>query len=176
MGATGKVALDTSVIVAALRRQPGILEHLRGAGELWVPLFALGELEYGANRGIRPDRQKEAIRIFMLSAGVLLRTAAPPWNTDASRRRWPRPGRPCLKTTSGLQPWRPKTKSRWLPWMIISAGYPACPGWIGRHHQNNEPECFGHRRFAGLGLAIATELIAALAKLGLGARSAPAKG
>ncbi len=74
MGATGKVALDTSVIVAALRRQPGILEHLRGAGELWVPLFVLGELEYGANRASRPDRQKEAIRIFMLSAGVLLPT------------------------------------------------------------------------------------------------------
>jgi predicted nucleic acid-binding protein len=34
--------LDTSVVVAVLRRVPGILERLRGEEELFVPLVVLG--------------------------------------------------------------------------------------------------------------------------------------
>mgnify|MGYP001228339071 FL=1 len=49
MPATGNVLLDTSVVVAVLRRVPGVKERLRGVEELFVPLVVLGELEYGAN-------------------------------------------------------------------------------------------------------------------------------
>jgi tRNA(fMet)-specific endonuclease VapC len=72
MAAIGRLALDTSVIVAALRRHPGIIDYLRTADELWVPLFALGELEYGASRASHPERQREAINTFMLGAVLLL--------------------------------------------------------------------------------------------------------
>jgi len=65
MRATGKVVLDTSVVVAVLRRAPGLMERVRGAEELLVPLIALGELEYGANLATPPERQREAVRVFM---------------------------------------------------------------------------------------------------------------
>lgn len=79
MPATGDVLLDTSVVVAVLRRIPGVKERLHGAGELFVPLVVFGELEYGANLASPPERQREAIRTFMLGSTVLLptlRTAA----------------------------------------------------------------------------------------------------
>jgi len=44
MPATGNILLDTSVVVAVLRRVPGVKESLRSAQELLVPLVALGEL------------------------------------------------------------------------------------------------------------------------------------
>jgi hypothetical protein len=44
MPASGKVVLDTSVVVAVLRRVPGLMQRLRGMEELLVPLVALGEL------------------------------------------------------------------------------------------------------------------------------------
>ncbi|MEY2880983.1 MAG: tRNA(fMet)-specific endonuclease VapC [Verrucomicrobiota bacterium] len=75
MPATGRVVLDTSVVVAVLRRVSGVREQLRSAEELLVPLVALGELEYGANLATPPQRQHEAMRVFMQSATLLLPTA-----------------------------------------------------------------------------------------------------
>ncbi|MBL9219379.1 MAG: type II toxin-antitoxin system VapC family toxin [Opitutaceae bacterium] len=75
MSATGKVVVDTSVVVAVLRRVPGLKERLRGAEELLVPLIVLGELEYGVNLATPPERQREAVRTFMESATLLLPTA-----------------------------------------------------------------------------------------------------
>lgn len=75
MPATGKVVLDTSVVVAVLRRVPGLMERVRTAEELLVPLVALGELEYGVNLATPPERQREAVRVFMESATLLLPTA-----------------------------------------------------------------------------------------------------
>jgi tRNA(fMet)-specific endonuclease VapC len=75
MPATGKLLLDTSVVVAVLRRVPGVRERLSGAEELLVPFVALGELEYGANLATPPERQREAVRTFMASATLLLPTA-----------------------------------------------------------------------------------------------------
>lgn len=72
---TGDVLLDTSVVVAVLRRVPGLKERLRSAAELLVPLVTLGELEYGANLATPPERQREAVRTFMASATLLLPTA-----------------------------------------------------------------------------------------------------
>ena len=65
MPATGKIVLDTSVVVAVLRRVPGLMERLRNAEELLVPLVVLGELYYGANLATPPERQREAVRLFM---------------------------------------------------------------------------------------------------------------
>lgn len=74
MLATGKVVVDTSVVVAVLRRVPGLKERLRSAEELLVPLIALGELEYGVNLATPPERQREAVRTFMESVTLLLPT------------------------------------------------------------------------------------------------------
>ncbi len=75
MPATGNVVLDTSVVVAVLRRVPGVKERLHGAEELLVPLVTLGELEYGANLAAPQKRQREAVRTFMEGATLLLPTA-----------------------------------------------------------------------------------------------------
>jgi len=75
MPATGKIVLDTSVVVAVLRRLPGLMARLRSAEELLVPLVVLGELEYGVNLATSPERQREAVRVFMEGATLLLPTA-----------------------------------------------------------------------------------------------------
>ena len=63
------------MVVAVLRRVPGMRERLREAEELLVPLVALGELEYGVNLAVPPDRQRMAVRTFMESVTLLLPTA-----------------------------------------------------------------------------------------------------
>ena len=75
MPEAGKVVLDTSVVVAVLRRVPGLMDRMRGAEELLVPLVVLGELEYGANLAAQQERQREAVRAFMEGATLLLPTA-----------------------------------------------------------------------------------------------------
>lgn len=75
MPVTGRIVIDTSVVVAVLRRVPGLKERLHGAEELLVPLVVLGELEYGANLATPPERQHEAVRTFMESVTLLLPTA-----------------------------------------------------------------------------------------------------
>ena len=72
---TGDILLDTSVVVAVLRRVPGLKERLRSATELLVPLVTLGELEYGASLATPPERQREAVRTFMAGATLLSPTA-----------------------------------------------------------------------------------------------------
>jgi len=87
MPATGNVLLDTSVVVAVLRRVPGVKERPRNAQELLVPLVALGELEYGVNLATPRERQREAVRTFMEGCPCFCRQPAPPRNTDELRPR-----------------------------------------------------------------------------------------
>jgi len=68
MPVTGNVLLDTSIVVAVLRRVPGVMERLSEAAELLVPLVALGELEYGTNLATPPQRQRKAVQAFMEGA------------------------------------------------------------------------------------------------------------
>lgn len=75
MPAIGNALLDTSVVVAVLRRVSGVKERLGSVEELRVPLVALGELEYGANLASPPERQRAAVRTFMEGATLLLPTA-----------------------------------------------------------------------------------------------------
>jgi len=72
MPATGRVLLDTTIVVSVLRRVPGMRERLMVASELWVPLFVLGELEYGVSHSSQPDRQRQALSLFMQGVDLLL--------------------------------------------------------------------------------------------------------
>jgi tRNA(fMet)-specific endonuclease VapC len=71
MPATGSVLLDTTIVVSVLRRVPGMQEKLKAASELWLPLFALGELEYGVSHSSQPERQREALILFLQGVDVL---------------------------------------------------------------------------------------------------------
>ncbi|HEX4139688.1 MAG TPA: type II toxin-antitoxin system VapC family toxin [Candidatus Methylacidiphilales bacterium] len=70
MPETGSLLLDTTVVVAIFRRIPGIREQVTASDELLLPLFALGELEYGVHRSSQPQRQRDAVSAFC--EGVLI--------------------------------------------------------------------------------------------------------
>ena len=76
MPATGSVLLDTTIVVAVLRRVPGMRERLKSARDLWLPLFALGELEYGVSHSSQPWRQREALALFVQGVDLLFPTEA----------------------------------------------------------------------------------------------------
>jgi len=60
MPATGSVLLDTTVVVSVLRRVPGMQQRLISQADLWLPFFALGELEYGVSPSSQPAKQRLA--------------------------------------------------------------------------------------------------------------------
>ena len=67
----GDLVLDTSVVIAALRRVPGIEEKLEEAERLWLPIIALGELELGVELASNVRAHRSALDAF-LSAMILL--------------------------------------------------------------------------------------------------------
>jgi len=72
MPAIGSVLLDTTIVVSVLRRVPRMRERLKGASELWLPFFALGELEYGVAHSNQPDKQRQALTLFRQGVDLLL--------------------------------------------------------------------------------------------------------
>ncbi len=75
----GDLVLDSSVVIAALRRVSGIEEKLDEAERLWLPIVALGELELGVELASNTRAQRSALNEF-LSAVVLL-----PLTAESSR-------------------------------------------------------------------------------------------
>ena len=72
---TGELVLDTSAVIAVLRRVSGVRERLVGASGLWLPLPALGELEYGVANSAQPSRQRAALDAFLPAVTLLPLTA-----------------------------------------------------------------------------------------------------
>jgi tRNA(fMet)-specific endonuclease VapC len=71
MPATGSILLDTTIVVSVLRRVPGMQEHIKSAPELWLPFFALGELEYGVSHSSQPEKQRHALSLFLQGVDLL---------------------------------------------------------------------------------------------------------
>lgn len=59
------VLLDTSVVVAHLRRKLDVIELTKSAGPLFLPLVALGELYKGAERSTRTLYNRQLIDDFL---------------------------------------------------------------------------------------------------------------
>lgn len=72
---TGDLVLDSSVVIATLRRVPGIEEKLDQAERLWLPLIALGELELGVELASNSRLQRDALDAFLSAVGLLSLTA-----------------------------------------------------------------------------------------------------
>ena len=53
MPLTGKVLLDTNILIGLLAGEPAVLAGLRAAEAVYVPVIALGELYYGAQKSAR---------------------------------------------------------------------------------------------------------------------------
>jgi tRNA(fMet)-specific endonuclease VapC len=67
----GNVLLDTTIVVAHLRGDAALTAKLQQANVLYLPLTALGELDYGAYRSKNPTKGLGQIREF-LKAVILL--------------------------------------------------------------------------------------------------------
>ncbi len=76
MPATGSVLLDTTVVVSILRRVPGMQQRFASYTTLWLPFFALGELEYGVSHSSQPEKQRLALSAFLSGVDLLLPTKA----------------------------------------------------------------------------------------------------
>lgn len=73
---SGDLVLDTSVVVAVLRRVPGIEVRLDQAERLWLPVIALGELELGVELSSNAGAQRAALDAFLSAVVVLPLTVA----------------------------------------------------------------------------------------------------
>jgi tRNA(fMet)-specific endonuclease VapC len=72
MNPAGSVLLDTNIVVAHFRNDPGVTAHLQTAPVIYLPLVALGELQYGALRSRQREAQLALIREFLQTAILLL--------------------------------------------------------------------------------------------------------
>jgi tRNA(fMet)-specific endonuclease VapC len=71
MPGTGKLLLDTSVVVAHLRGVVAVTERMAEAEALYLPLIALGELHFGLLRSSRPDRNLRALQSWLQAVTLL---------------------------------------------------------------------------------------------------------
>jgi tRNA(fMet)-specific endonuclease VapC len=71
MKVNGKFLLDTSVVIANLRRETIIQERLTQIREIYIPIIVLGELYFGANRSNRKMENLASINEFATSVSIL---------------------------------------------------------------------------------------------------------
>ena len=72
MTTVGSVLLDTTVVVAHFRSDPGLTARLRATPATYVPWIVLGELQYGALLAQRRQAQLALVREFLQTAILLL--------------------------------------------------------------------------------------------------------
>lgn len=68
---TGRILLDTNVVIDFLRGDAAVEEQLLQADEIFVPAVALGELFYGALRSDRSGEHVDIIRDFEAECTIL---------------------------------------------------------------------------------------------------------
>jgi tRNA(fMet)-specific endonuclease VapC len=71
MPPTGRVLLDTNILIGLLAAEPAILAGLRTAEAVYIPVIALGELYYGARKSARAAENIERVAAFATAAAVL---------------------------------------------------------------------------------------------------------
>jgi len=72
MPATGRVLLDTNILIALLAAERPVLDGVRAAESVYVPVVALGELYYGARKSARVAENVERIAELAKAAAVLM--------------------------------------------------------------------------------------------------------
>jgi tRNA(fMet)-specific endonuclease VapC len=63
--------LDTNIVIDLLRGKAEIAKGIESANEVFLPIFALGELYFGAQNSQRPLEQKALINQFLKFVTVL---------------------------------------------------------------------------------------------------------
>ena len=67
----GEVVVDTSVLVAHLRKDAVVTSKLRETDVFFVPLTVIGELHFGACRSADVGRARDRLRTLLSVAAVL---------------------------------------------------------------------------------------------------------
>jgi tRNA(fMet)-specific endonuclease VapC len=71
MKVNGKFLLDTSVVIANLRRETIIQERLTQIREIYIPIITLGELYFGANSSKQTIVNLTSIDEFAANVSIL---------------------------------------------------------------------------------------------------------
>lgn len=67
----GRVLLDTNIVIALFEGDATVLDNIRGATDVCVPVIVVGELMYGARRSRHARENLERIGDFTASSMVL---------------------------------------------------------------------------------------------------------
>lgn len=73
MPATGRVLLDTNILIALLGEERAVAQHVRDAEAVYVPAIAIGELYYGARKSVRATENVERVAALAAASGARLR-------------------------------------------------------------------------------------------------------
>jgi tRNA(fMet)-specific endonuclease VapC len=71
MPATGRVLLDTNIIIALLEGDEAVLSVLDRTREVFIPVIALGELFFGAAKSARPVDNTAKVERFAAGRSIL---------------------------------------------------------------------------------------------------------
>jgi tRNA(fMet)-specific endonuclease VapC len=69
---TGKVLLDTNIVIALFADEASVKQQLAIVGEIFIPSIVLGELYYGARKSARAEQNIARIDEFAAGNTVLL--------------------------------------------------------------------------------------------------------
>ncbi|MDY6877861.1 MAG: type II toxin-antitoxin system VapC family toxin [Chloroflexota bacterium] len=68
---SGKILLDTNIIIALFGQDEAVLNHLQGAAEVFVPVIAIDELYYGAYKSRWSSKNIQRVQEFTAANTVL---------------------------------------------------------------------------------------------------------
>ena len=71
MPASGRVLLDTNIVIALFAAEAAVLAGIQRAAAVYVPAVALGELFYGAQKSARAAANVHRIAEFAAAVAVL---------------------------------------------------------------------------------------------------------
>lgn len=68
---SGSFLLDTNAVIALFRTEKAVIEELRRADEVFIPVIVLGELYYGARKSAHIDENVDRITDLARSSSLL---------------------------------------------------------------------------------------------------------
>jgi tRNA(fMet)-specific endonuclease VapC len=71
MPPSGRFLLDTNIIIGLLNGEEAVRKEVESAGEVFIPVVALGELYFGAAKSSRPRENRTVIDRFIEGRFVL---------------------------------------------------------------------------------------------------------
>ena len=68
---SGRVLLDTNIVIAILAKEPTAHQHLSAAAEVFASSIVLGEIHYGARKSSRVESNLQTVHEFAAANRIL---------------------------------------------------------------------------------------------------------